>query len=192
MTRWERGLNFLCSAKRRENWNAVEGQWLWIYKVTLVGCVPFHSRQRLHLGLGQEAPYCMNDHDNECWYKNGAGCPIASCFLANWLQEKKERGKKKTPNLHYLLDCVSAAGLNATARLSQVNPNVQKISPHWLVCPFSSFSFSFPELLDLIWSVILDSPGPRLPHHVPVRENRSNHSTASAGSVLTQSPGEEL
>lgn len=116
----------------------------------------------LHLGLGQEAPYCMNDHDNECWYKNGTGCPITSCSPANW----QGGGGKKKPNLHYWLDCVSALGLTAAARRSQVNPNVQKMSPPLTCLPIFIIYTPLPQAVspspscsDLIWSVIWILPG---------------------------------
>lgn len=51
MTRWERSLNFLCSAKKGEKIEMLSKVIEWIYKVTLVGCVPFHSTGALCLGL---------------------------------------------------------------------------------------------------------------------------------------------
>lgn len=97
-------------------------------------------------------------------------------------------------NGHDLVDCVSALDLNAASYLSRVNPGVPKgLSPS----PFSSHTHPSPPVfltpavgLDLARDLV--SAGPRFSHHVPTSENRPNHSTASAGSVLTQSPGEEL
>lgn len=117
---------------------------------------------------------------------------VQSCcgffFFVNWLQNKK--------NLHDFVDCVHALQFNAPGRLSQVNPGVQKISPKDLSCPFSSLPFPplllLPPAAGLDLARDLDSPGPRFSHHVSAWENRPNHSTASAGSVLTQSPGEAL
>lgn len=75
----------------------------------------------------------------------------------------------------------------AVTRLAQVNPGVQEMPDF----PFPSPPPPPPSPgLDLARD--LDSPGPRFSHHDPSWENRPNHSTASAGSVLTQSPGEEL
>lgn len=114
----------------------------------------------LYLGWGHEAPCCMNDHDNECWYEKSEYSPIMlwGFFFVNWLQNKK--------NLHDLVDCVHALQFNAPGRLSQVNPGVQKISSHHLVVllfstlpPPHTHFFSFPKLLVLIWPVIWILPG---------------------------------
>jgi len=111
--------------------------------------------------------------------------PIMWCLIANLLQEED--------HLHGVVDCVNAQAVNAPPPPSlQVNPGVQNM-PDFVHAHFPSpRAFILVPAVGLDLARDLDSPGPRSSHHDPASENRPNHSTASAGSVLTQSPGEEL
>lgn len=124
MTRWARGLNFLCSAKRRENWNAVAGQWLWIYKVTLVGCVLSHSRQACSpLGIRPMrflVAWMIMIMNVDIYINVNT---VQSCGVFLQIGCKKER-----KNLHDLVDCVNAMGLNAPP-FSQVKSRCPKNAP---------------------------------------------------------------
>lgn len=90
--------------------------------------------------------------------KNGGAGTVQS-FLANWLQKEGKNGRD-------LVGCVSALGLNTPPASHRLNSGVQKMSTHWLVMTIFITAIP-PQLQDLIWPMISDSPGPRFSHHVP-------------------------